>query len=227
MIPLEVTRRAWKRAAEFPTDKERVYPEHGLAQAFDSHRGKMVLEYGCGGGSDTLSYLRRNNSVTYVDVTPDNVETTRARVEAEGYGPMSHGLVLEESDRIPLPSGLFDVASSHGVIHHIQRPLPVLQEIRRLLKPGGLLYCMLYTEHLYARFSDRVRLLVETKGLTHEEAFCWCADGEGTPWAVAYTQSEGEGLLKAAGLIVEDAREFNVCEVNGKPDFRTFVARAT
>lgn len=220
-IPIERTRAAWSRAAEFPPNKEDVYPEHAQAQEFDLHRGKRVLEYGCGGGADAMSYLRRQCEVTYVDVVPDNVVAASARIKAAGLHQKAHWIKLDESDRIPIPSGLFDVANADGVIHHIAKPIPVLQEIRRLLKPGGLFYCMLYTEILYARHVDTVARLVSEKGLSNEEAFCWCTDGPGTPHAVYYTEETGTRLLESAGFKVERAFVYQ------SDEFRTFRARAT
>jgi len=196
MISLDRTREAWKRASDFPGDKEAVYPEHKVAQEFEEHRGKRVLEYGCGGGSDARSYLARGCSVLAVDVVPENVENTRLR------SPGVDVLLLLESDRIPEKSATFDVASAHGVIHHIEKPLPVLKEIFRLLKPHGLFYCMLYTEHLQERLAANTRMLMAKHDLSASEAFCWGTDGPGAPYARAYTEDEGKELFLSAGFQV-------------------------
>ena len=232
--PVEVVRRAWVRASQFPGDKEAAYPRglsgetgHTDAQEFEAQRGKRVLEYGCGGGSDTLSYLRRGCDVTYVDITPENVDTTRAYAAREGYAARSKGIVLEESDRIPMPSGIFEVANAHGVLHHIPRADLVLWELRRLLKPGGLLFAMLYTEHLEARYAEQIAKTMEAAGVSREEAMCWCFDGHGSPWARTYTGEQGETLLNEHGFKLLEVREYNVSTINDKPDFRTFKAMAT
>jgi SAM-dependent methyltransferase len=232
--PVEVVRRAWVRASQFPGDKEAAYLRgprgetgHTDAQEFEAQRGKRVLEYGCGGGSDTLSYLRRGCDVTYVDITPENVDTTRAYAAREGYAARSKGIVLEESDRIPLPSGIFEVANAHGVLHHIPRADLVLWELRRLLKPGGLLFAMFYTEHLEARYAEQIEKTMEAAGVSREEAMCWCFDGHGSPWARTYTSEQGEALLNEHGFKLLEVREYNASAINGKPDFRTFKAVAT
>lgn len=233
-IPIDVTRKAWARAAEFPASKEASYPRgedgspgHADAQEFEAQRGKRVLEYGCGGGSDTLSYLRRGCDVTYVDIVPGNVEATAAYVASEGYTARAKGIVIEESDRIQMPSGIYEVASAHGVLHHIPRADLVLRELRRLLKPGGLLFAMLYTEHLEARFAEQIAKTVEIAGVSREEAACWCYDGHGTPWARTYTAQEGEALINRCGFKLLDTREYNRFGGTGLPDFRTFKAVAT
>lgn len=221
MIPLDVVRRCWTRASSFPTNKEEAYPDHAKAQQFDKHKGVRVLEYGCGGGSDTLSYLRRGCFVHFVDVVGENVDTTRKRVDVAGYGLHATGLALDESDRIPVASGTFDVASAHGVLHHIENPVPTLKEISRVLKSHGLLYVMLYTEWLMTRYMGMIHALMAQNRLGWHEAFGWCTDGEGCPYSQAYSEAQGKELLRDAGF-----RPLDECIVYNRGDFRTFVAEA-
>lgn len=210
-------RRVWKQASGFPPDKESVYSEHRVVQEFDVHVGKKVLEYGCGGGSDTMSFLRRGNEVWFCDIVSENIETTSRRTKGE-YGDRAHGVFLEHSAPVPLPSGLVDVASSHGVLHHIPHPEPVLAEIRRVTKDGGLLYVMLYTEMLFEKSRRHMDSLVG-RGMDRCRAFCQCTDGDG-PYARAYTEAEGRAFIEAAGYVVEYAKIWN------NQDFRTFKAVA-
>jgi SAM-dependent methyltransferase len=217
---MDRVRDAWKRAADFPADKESAYHEHALAQRFDDHAKKRVLEYGCGGGSDAMSYLRRGCDVTFVDVVPENVAKAKERIDAAALAPVSTGIVLQNSHTIPLPSAIFDVVNAHGVIHHIPEPLPVLRELRRVLKRGGWLYAMLYTETLYARLADATEALIKDKGLSRQEAFCWGTDGPGSTWADYYTYESGCALLAEAGFEVTSTHEYNAQE------FRTFRAVA-
>jgi SAM-dependent methyltransferase len=123
--------------------------------------------------------------------------------------------VLEDSAPIELPDGMFDVVSSHGVLHHIEDPVPVVSEFFRLLKPGGEVYVMLYTERLWEEHQPRLSRLAES-GLTPFQAFGWCTDGDGCPYARAYTENEGRALLEAAGFQVWRVFEY----FDGR--FRTF-----
>ena len=221
MITIEQTRKAWVRAANFPANKEQMYPEHAVVQEFDLLGQKNVLEYGCGGGSDTLSYLRRLCRVWYVDVVPENVQRTTERVHMAGYKDRAYPLVLDDSAPIPLGAGYFEVVNAHGVVHHIEDPHTVefvINEFRRLLKADGVVYVMLYTEMLWRRCAARIDALVTSgRCATPEEAFAWTTDGEGAPYARAYTEEEGRALF-SPGFNVLGARVYN----NG--DFRTFKA---
>lgn len=209
-------RRFWKVAATFPPNKEEVYPEHTIAQEFDSMLPDItVLEYGCGGGSDALSFLRRSCRVTAVDVQPNNVATTELRVREDTDGSVfrtrltTH--VLERSQVIPVGSASFDVISAHGVLHHIQRPIvnEVVAEFARLLKPGGWLYVMLYTVQLAMEQRETVAKLQKQHGLSYGEALGWAIDGHGCPWAEVYTSGEAATLLASGGFTVRSAYTYH------------------
>ena len=214
---MERVRAVWTRAASFPADKEAYYPEHARAHDFDSFAEKRVLEYGCGGGSDTASLIRRGAYVFYADVVPSNVAATRARVLASGSAHRAEGLVLERSAAIPLPDESVDAVTSHGVLHHIEEPLPVLAEFRRLLVPSGRLLVMFYTEHLRAHLAGQVaKFRALHPELSGDEAFGWATDGEGVPYARSYTEKEGRELFEAAGFDVVHTVLYNT------KMFRTF-----
>ena len=213
-----VARSVWGRASRFPIAKEDYYPEHADAQEFDRHTGKTILDYGCGGGPDTMSYLRRKNFVIFADIVPENIHTTMGRVANAGYTYTSSGLHLKKSDEIPVESGCCDVVSSHGVLHHIPDPIPVLQEFKRILKPDGELYIMLYTEHLWKDLLPNT-VAFRQRTQSDEEAFAWATDGPGAPYATYYTEEGGTKLLAAAGFKVTST----FCYHDGK--FRTYRAK--
>jgi cyclopropane fatty-acyl-phospholipid synthase-like methyltransferase len=196
------TREAWSRASTFPTNKEEVYAEHGIVQEFDLIHGKTVLEYGCGAGSDAISYLKRGNQVVAVDIIPENIEKTKANIALHNLSRSASVIKLDVSHPIPFGTEIFDVVSSHGVIHHIVEGPEVVKEFYRVLKHGGFCYLMLYTEYMYEHFLETINKLVETRGISKEEAFCWCSDGEGAPYAIPYTEEEGNAMLEAAGFRV-------------------------
>jgi ubiquinone/menaquinone biosynthesis C-methylase UbiE len=213
------TREVWKRAASFPVDKEAYYREHGLVQEFDLHQGKKVLEYGCGGGSDTMSFLRRRCDVTYVDVVASNVSVTADRLRALMFRGPAEGCTLEQGDVLPFPDASFDVVSAHGVLHHIPEAIPVVREFYRVLRPSGLLYVMLYTEGYFKELQPRIAQLQRDKHLSFEEAAGWCTDAEGVPYSRFYTEEQGKGLLeKDADFRVLQAPLWN------RGCFRTFKA---
>ena len=216
MSQLDTDREFWKCASRFPADKEAVYPAHAVVQQFDLHTGKVVVEYGCGGGSDTASWARRGNAVRALDIVPGNVDTTRERLGRELPDADVRVTCLEASAPIPLDDASADVVSCHGVLHHIAPPTHgiVLGEFARVLRPGGLLYLMLYTEHLFAR--GEAAMAGYPADWTTERRFSYFTDGGG--WARSYTEAQGVELIESFGLKVLDAPIWN------SDDFRTFQA---
>lgn len=210
---------AWQVASTFPLTKEQVYPELAEVQEFDEHHGKEVMEYGCGAGSDSLSYLRRGNFVTCCDIVPGNLYAARVNIEKDGFLKNAEFQLLEDSYPLPFEDNTFDLINSNGVIHHIPEGAKVIEEFHRVLKPDGLCYIMLYTEMLWDRFADIIKKFQEEAGAKDEfEAFCWCTDGKGTPYARKYTEAEGVELLEKAGFKVLKTQVYN------KDDFREYKA---
>lgn len=206
---LERSKKFWVSASGFPLDKEKVYPEHGLVQEFNQHTGKVVLEYGCGSGSDTLSYLRRGNIVHFCDIVPENIETTRKNVETAGFAVSAIPHLLDDSANFPIGLyGAIDIISSHGVLHHIIDPYAVMDEFYVLLKPNGLLYIMLYTEVAWNYFEATINQLVKEHHISKEEAFGWCMDTR-APYARPYTEAEGWDLFDSHGFLLEKTTLFN------------------
>lgn len=81
-----------------------------------------VLDIGCGIGD----FLAFRPDTTGLDVNPYNVSY------CQGLGFES--LQIDEDGRYP-----FDGAIMDNVLEHIETPDPVIDEIRRVLKPGGTL----------------------------------------------------------------------------------------
>jgi ubiquinone/menaquinone biosynthesis C-methylase UbiE len=48
-----------------------------------------------------------------------------------------HDLVAANIEQLPFPDRSFDLVSANMVVEHLERPLDVLHEILRILKPGG------------------------------------------------------------------------------------------
>ena len=216
MRDLSLDRDFWKVASTFPPNKETVYPAHTRVQQFDLHTGKVVVEYGCGGGSDTESWARRGNAVQAFDIVPINVETTRKRLTLVLPRATVQVTLLEDSAPLPLEGASVDIVSSHGVVHHIAPPrhAAVMAEFFRVLRSGGLLYLMLYTELLWARCVPH--MAGHPAAWEPEVRFSYCTDGGG--WARKYTEQEARDFIEGAGFVLEAADLWN----NG--DFRTYRA---
>ncbi|PYX91705.1 MAG: hypothetical protein DMG71_19630 [Acidobacteria bacterium] len=134
----------WNTTPLYISEQERygIFPWLYEAAEFRHHRGERVLEIGCGTGCDLLQFARHGAHATGVDITPKHLELARTRV-----GNLA--IVLRADGRnLPFPDASFDYVYSHGVVHHSDEPRRIVQEIFRVLRPGGC-----FNVHVYALFS--------------------------------------------------------------------------
>jgi SAM-dependent methyltransferase len=115
-------------------------PYSGLIP-FGELRGKSVLEIGCGSGVHAKLLAEAGADLTAVDLTPTAVAMTRRRLELHGL----EASVLEaDAESLPFPDASFDFVWSWGVIHHSRDTQRVIDEIARVLRPGGRFAFMVY-----------------------------------------------------------------------------------
>jgi len=93
------------------------------------------VEIACGPGLIARALAPRVGSVLGVDLTPAMVE--KARAEAAAAGVENAGFELGDATALDLPDDAFDGAITRFSLHHIPAPVRVLEEMRRVVKPGG------------------------------------------------------------------------------------------
>ena len=102
-------------------------------------RGQRLLDVGCGPGSITvdLAELVAPGPVVGVDREPAVLEGARRLGEERGLT----NLTFEPADvyALPYPDDHVDVVYAHQVLQHLVDPVAALTEMRRVLRPGGVL----------------------------------------------------------------------------------------
>ena len=101
---------------------------------FDGYRGKRVLEVGCGAGTDLVRFARGGAQVTGVDLSPSAIALARKNFEQQG---LAAELREADGERLPLPDDTFDLVYAHGVVQYTADGRALVEECRRVLKPGG------------------------------------------------------------------------------------------
>jgi len=102
--------------------------------------GGAALEVGCGRGVGADLILRRfgARTVDAFDLDPRMVALARRRLR--GHGNRAR-LWVGDVGRIPAGEGRYDAVFDFGILHHVPAWRDALQEIHRVLKPGGRFYC--------------------------------------------------------------------------------------
>jgi ubiquinone/menaquinone biosynthesis C-methylase UbiE len=101
-------------------------------------QGMRLLDVGCGPGSITLGLADavRPGEVTAIDLSDDVLAEARARAAEKGVANVR--FAIGDVYALGYPDGTFDAVYAHQVLQHLARPLDALREMRRVLKPGGL-----------------------------------------------------------------------------------------
>ena len=111
---------------------------------FDRHAGEDVLEIGGGIGTDLSQFARHGARVTDLDLSAGHLGLAQENFDRRG---LTGRFVHHDAETLPFPDDSFDLVYSNGVLHHTPNTRAVVQEIRRVLKPGGKAIVMMYAEH--------------------------------------------------------------------------------
>lgn len=112
----------------------------GQAELESAHR---VLEIGCGTANLALLVKRIKPQIEVVGLDPDPKMLARAGRKARRAG-LALQLDRGFADELPYPDASFDRVLSSLMFHHLEadRRLATLQEVARVLRPGGSLHLL-------------------------------------------------------------------------------------
>ena len=101
--------------------------------------GISVLDCGCGPGTITRDIARQvlPGRVSGVDFSANQVALATREAKAQGIAnaEFRQGSVYE----LPFADNCFDAAFSHALLEHLKEPVRAAIELKRVLKPGGVL----------------------------------------------------------------------------------------
>ena len=165
--------------------RERHYKE-ALCKIIPAHAEK-ILDVGCGTGTLTAMMKQTHSSseVHGIDIDDDVLNIARRK-----FGSNSQNILLHQGTILQLPfeKNSFDAVCSCLVLHHlnIQDKQQAIEEIFRVLKPGGTLaladfstphtipmmmvtLATQYLEETYDNFHGRLLEFIPNAGFSHHE----------------------------------------------------------
>jgi SAM-dependent methyltransferase len=101
---------------------------------FAKHAGETLLGLGHGLGTDWAQYARHGASVIVCSASTSQLELVQRNFILRG---LAGRFVHAEPTRLPLESSSVDVACLSSLHHGIDNPQAVVDEVYRVLKPGG------------------------------------------------------------------------------------------
>jgi SAM-dependent methyltransferase len=130
---------------------------------FNAWKGKAVLEVGCGAAVDLARFAKGGAVATGVDLAGSAIELARANFAQQGL----HGdFRVANGEALPFPDNAFDYVYAHGVMQYTANPQALVDECRRVLKPGGTALFQVYNRVSWLNALSKLMQV----GLEHDDA---------------------------------------------------------
>jgi len=130
---------------------------------FDGYRGRRVLDVGCGAGTDLARFVKGGAIGAGIDVSPSAIALARQNFAQQG---LEADLREADGEHLPFADGSFDFVFAHGVVQYTASPQRLVDECRRVLKPGGEAVFQVYNRISWLNALSKLMKV----GLEHEDA---------------------------------------------------------
>jgi SAM-dependent methyltransferase len=132
-----------------------IWPMEWFANRYVPAPLPLGLSVGCGTGLLERDAIAKGicERIEGVDFSPEAIAEARRGAEEAGLARRLDYRV-EDINAIRLPANRYDIVLFHGSLHHMRNVEHVLEEVRRALKPGGLLLLDEYMGPARAEWTD-------------------------------------------------------------------------
>ena len=124
----------------------------------------MYLDYGCGNGKKTLRFAKHYN-VNKKNIYGCDIKSWGPYEQMQITHPFNFKYITKDG-RLDFPDNTFDLVTCFFVLHHVETLDNTLKELKRVIKPDGIL---LLLEHNALTYSDI--LLLDIQHLLYEIIF--------------------------------------------------------
>ena len=169
--------------------------------------GMSLIDCGCGPGTITvgLAELVAPGQVVGIDIEGNQIDLARDHTLTRGVANVR--FEVANIYELPFADHSFDAAYAHTVLQHLTDPVKALKEMRRVLKPGGV---------IGVREEDTGGVLFSPSTPTLDESMelyvrCWKHNG-GDP----YFARRHRAVLREAGFVRVEGMA--TCEYYGTPE---------
>ncbi len=137
-------------ASDWDTMRLAYYDERvieKMAEVSGANEDATVMDVGTGTGFVAAGLAPRVKRVIGIDNSPAMLEVARGNLDILGIANVE--LVQGEVTYLPLADGSMEAAFANMVLHNAENPASMLQEMVRVVKPGGTVAVTDEVEHPY------------------------------------------------------------------------------
>jgi len=122
-----------------PIEQERLSKAlvEAIKQIRTNSRPLAALDYGCGSGNLTRHLIGLGIRTVSADVSEKFLNMVERTFPETGFSKV---LKVNGMDLSNLESEKFDLVATYSVLHHVPDYLRIVEEMCRVLKPGGVIY---------------------------------------------------------------------------------------
>ncbi|MBW2976395.1 class I SAM-dependent methyltransferase [Candidatus Woesearchaeota archaeon] len=91
---------------------------------------KRILDMGCGTGVNTYDFYKKSKKTIGIDISPWAIERAKNNFKEISF-------YIRDSEKTRFPHNYFDIIVNTGLIQYLRNPKLTVDEIHRILKPGG------------------------------------------------------------------------------------------
>ena len=130
---------------------------------FGAYAGLRVLDVGCGTGVDLVRFVRGGAVAAGIDIADSAIALARENLRHQS---LAASLCVGDGERLPFHDDTFDFVFAHGVVQYTAGDRALVEECRRVLKPGGTAFFQVYNRVSWLNALSRVMKV----GLEHQDA---------------------------------------------------------
>lgn len=123
----------WSSSQQVASQVKKEIPKHA--------KPKKILEVGCSVGLNCFALQDQFPDAEILGIDPETIAIDVARSMSSDFDPPSAvSFLVGYVESLSLPSNFFDIVVCNTVIEHVSSVEEAINEISRVLAPGGILY---------------------------------------------------------------------------------------
>jgi ubiquinone/menaquinone biosynthesis C-methylase UbiE len=146
-----------------PLKQRQQYIEE-MIDALRLPQGARILDVGCGPGELVLTLLRRGYDAVGIDISQGMIDIAARTIQSAGYTGYA-GVSVGDIEKLTFDPASFDVVVASGVIEYQKDDRAALEQMTRVLKPGGYLIINVTNRYSYVTISETAYKRVKRNGV--------------------------------------------------------------